>query len=371
MRTCLFIMHSFGGGAEFMALNLLENLSRAEFSPAVACLNHVPALAAALPQGFEPLMPSGPGLAARLANFAAVCGRARRSDIVLGTLELQSIMAAGLCGKGKAVGWLHKDLSMYFSKKSGYYKRLYSTLLGFALGRSKALACVSEGVRAAAEGLFPEQAGKLRVIPNPIDFERIRREGEAPLPPLLEECFRKPVILAVGRLAPEKAFHLLLEAHAALRGRGFDHNLCILGEGPERPFLEAEAARLGLGASFFLPGFLPPYPAMRRAAVLAVSSVFEGWPTVMLEAMALGLPVVSVNCPSGPAEILENGEYGILTAPGDSLALASGLERMLEEGEAARFRAGALTRVEDFSLANSLAAWEKLLLEPGRARAGG
>ena len=104
----------------------------------------------------------------------------------------------------------------------------------------------------------------------------------------------------------------------------------ILGEGPDRESLQRLVADLGLADRVTLPGYVEnPLPYMRRAAVVVLSSVWEGFPAVLVEAMACGTPVVSTDCPSGPSEILDNGEYGQLVPVGDVDALAMSIERTL------------------------------------------
>jgi glycosyltransferase involved in cell wall biosynthesis len=121
-----------------------------------------------------------------------------------------------------------------------------------------------------------------------------------------------PVILAVGRLTPQKDFHTLLRTFALLRGEK-DIRLVILGEGQQRAELAALAKELGVAADVDMPGFVEnPYQYMARAAVFALTSLYEGLPGVLIQALACGCPVVSTDCPGGSAEILENGKYGRL-----------------------------------------------------------
>jgi glycosyltransferase involved in cell wall biosynthesis len=313
-------------------------------------------------------MPSGNGFFAWIHALWNIYRAARASRVVVGTLELQSIFWAALLGKGKSVGWLHKDLVGYFAQKPGWYVRLYTAILGWAFSRCATIVCVSQGVRDSARALFPASAAKLQTVYNPIDFAAIETQARETLPASLANCFTKPVILGVGRLAPEKAFHTLIQAHALLRGQGSGHNLCILGEGPERGFLERETERLGVRGSTFMPGFMNPYPAMRQAAVLGVSSVFEGFPTVIMEALSLGLPVVSTDCPHGPAEILSKGTCGLLTPINNPEALAQALFAMLSGKNREAYVGIGLTRVQDFRLENTLPVWEEVLLQPSRQR---
>ena len=139
-----------------------------------------------------------------------------------------------------------------------------------------------------------------------------------------------PVVLAVGRFTAQKDFPTLLRAFARVR-RARPARLVILGEGKERTRLETLVRELGVTADVALPGFvINPFPYMKRAAVLVLSSVYEGLPGVLIEAMACGCPVVSTDCPSGPAEILDRGAYGKLVPVGDATALADAIVATLD-----------------------------------------
>ena len=108
--------------------------------------------------------------------------------------------------------------------------------------------------------------------------------------------------------------------------------LVFLGGGEERASLAALARELELDSCVNFAGEVAnPLPYMKKAAVLALSSLEEGLPTVLIEALAVGLPIVATDCPSGPREILCNGSYGTLVRVGDSAALAAGLLRVLQE----------------------------------------
>jgi glycosyltransferase involved in cell wall biosynthesis len=141
-----------------------------------------------------------------------------------------------------------------------------------------------------------------------------------------------PVILTVGRLHPQKDHTTLLKAFAQVRSR-ISARLMILGEGELRPELETLAASLNLSDDVSMPGFVEnPYAYMARAGVFALSSRWEGLPTVLIEAMACGAPVVSTDCPSGPREILDGGRYGALVPMNDPTALAHAIVQTLETG---------------------------------------
>ncbi len=162
--------------------------------------------------------------------------------------------------------------------------------------------------------------------------QRFEEAASAPPPHPWFEDVTRPIVLGVGRLAVQKDFPALVDAFAIVR-REHRARLVILGEGPERATIEAHIRRHGLEDSVALPGFVDnPYACMARAAVLALSSRWEGLPTVLIEGLAVGTPVVSIDCPSGPREILRNGELGRLVPPGDVPALAGAIASALTSG---------------------------------------
>jgi glycosyltransferase involved in cell wall biosynthesis len=139
-----------------------------------------------------------------------------------------------------------------------------------------------------------------------------------------------PVVLGAGRLEAQKDFPTLLKAFARVRAVR-EARLILLGEGKDRPLLEALAQDLRVAENVELPGFVEnPFAYMARATVFVLSSTYEGLPGVLIQAMACGCPVVSTDCPSGPAEILAGGAYGPLAPVGDDRALAQAILAQLD-----------------------------------------
>lgn len=221
--------------------------------------------------------------------------------------------------------------------------------------------CVS---RAAAEDLVrfaALPAERVQVIFTPVDTAAVQRRAAAPLEHPWFRSGAPPVLLAVGRLEPQKNFALLLRAFARTR-EVLDARLVILGEGSERTKLEALVAELGLAEHVSMPGFVDnPYAYMGRAAALALSSDLEGLPNVLLEALACGCPVVSTRCPSGPNEILDEGRYGALVPVGDASALAGALLCALR-ADSPEDRAHRVERAQEFSPSLAFQRYETALI---------
>jgi glycosyltransferase involved in cell wall biosynthesis len=204
------------------------------------------------------------------------------------------------------------------------------------------------------------------VIPNPVAVpEATDSSSEA------RERRAERRVLAMGRLGCEKGFDSSIAAFAQVARRHPDWTLEIWGEGPERARLEAQAAATGLGSRIRLPGQTrEPYRVMRQSDLFVLSSQFEGFPNVLCEAMACGLPVISFDCPCGPREIISDGLDGVLVPAGDASALATAMSRLMGDGrQRARLGARAQEVRERYSLERIMALWESLIdrLLEGRA----
>lgn len=195
--------------------------------------------------------------------------------------------------------------------------------------RADAIVAVSDGVAddLAAVAHLPRE--RVVTVYNPTDLAAIAQRAAEPAPhPWLADG-GAPVIVAVGRLAAQKDFSTLLRAFARLRTQRAAR-LLILGEGRLRAPLEALAAELGVADAVALPGYAQnPFAALARADLYVMSSRYEGLPGALIQALACGCRIVSTDCPSGPAEILDHGRYGLLTPVGDVEALAGAMQTAL------------------------------------------
>lgn len=189
---------------------------------------------------------------------------------------------------------------------------------------------VSAGVGADLAKTLKVPEERLAMIPNGLDLEVLTRRMDAPLEHAWFDDPNIPVILGVGRLAVQKAFDVLIEAFARVRQQR-RARLLILGEGSLRLELKALIDKHGLEDDAIIPGETSNvYRYMARADLFVLSSYWEGFPNVLIEAMACGCPVVATDCPSGPSEILEQGRFGPLVPMGDPVALADAMLATLD-----------------------------------------
>lgn len=200
---------------------------------------------------------------------------------------------------------------------------------------------------------------KSAIIPNPVIVPKMndkRKNGKRS---------DGKTMMAMGRLTPQKGFDLLLKAFASISNKHSEWSLVIWGEGKSRYDLEALRDQLGLEKKVTFPGSTPEaYQRMRLSDLFVLPSRYEGFPNVLVEAMACGLPVVSFDCPSGPRDIIRDGVDGMLVPKENVEALAQALDRMMaEETTRNRMAVNALEVNQRFSLEHIMEQWETLLLK--------
>jgi glycosyltransferase involved in cell wall biosynthesis len=205
------------------------------------------------------------------------------------------------------------------------YRQLMSWLIQQSYPLADVISAVSEGVADDLSSVTGLPRSRIQVIHNPIITPELAVKVRAGLDHPWFKPGEPPVILSVGRLDPQKDFPLLINAFAQVR-KLLPARLLILGEGPERDSLEALVKHLGMEGDVSLPGFVPnPYPFMANASVFVLSSRWEGLPTVLAEALYCGVPTIATDCPSGPREILRDGQYGNLVPMGDIECMADSI----------------------------------------------
>jgi glycosyltransferase involved in cell wall biosynthesis len=353
--VALMVYSMGGGGVERMRIHLAEALSRRGFATSIVVARSDGKLGLC-----RPLVPAG----VKFVDFQAHSWLAWRNSfasyldsdkprVVLAAMETAGVIALWARHRTKAptriVVSSHVELSRHTKhgrRRWSYQKRLVLPYLMKRLYRhADGVVAVSHGVAddLARFAQLPRQA--IRVINNPVVTDRLL-EAKRPLPdhPWLTDR-SIPLILGVGRLTEQKDFATLLKAFALIRERR-PARLMILGEGEERGKLAALIASLGLEDHVQMPGFVAnPFTYMARSSVFALSSLWEGLPGVVIQALACGCPVVSTDCAGGVREILEDDKHGRLVPIGDEEAMAQAITATLDDPPS---REMLLRRASDF-----------------------
>lgn len=305
---------------------------------------HVPASAGALTRYLEAEAPDVVMSSSNPANLAALFARAR--------------CARGRAGAVPVVISVNVDLGAALAGRNLLHSGLLRAMIRRHYPRADAVIAISQGVAASVAAVAGARPERIVTIPNPVDCAAIRRQGALPVAHPWLVPGAPPLILAVGKLKAQKDFETLIRAFARLRSARAV-NLVILGEGKQRGRLMRLVRELDLGDCVDLPGFADnPHAWMARAALFVLSSRWEGFSNALAEALALGCPVVSTDCPSGPVELLQAGALGPLVPVGNDAALAAAMEVSLDRPCA---RGRLMARAEEFSVERAAARYMEVL----------
>lgn len=332
MISVLFFIDTLtGGGAEKVLRTLVNNMDQARFEITVMTL---------WPEDKDKLLVPGiryrsvysednriNRVRCRLESQLGLTYRLHMRgayDIEIAYLECAptKIMAASSNKKALKLAWVHCDLI----KKSEDPKAFARKCAPWYAKFDKVI-CVSENVRSSFAELFG-QSPETAVLYNVNDETEILRKawtGETP-----EK--RRLTVVTAGRLCAQKGYDRLLRAHKKLLKEGYAYDLWILGEGPERPSMEAYIRENELSDSVRLLGFCEnPYPYFQAADMLVCSSRYEGFSTFVTEGLILGKAVVTTDC-TGMRELLGDSEYGLIV-PNSEAGIYEGLKRLLDDPE--------------------------------------
>lgn len=326
-----------GGGAERGALKLAEGLARRGFEVDLVLasatgprLDEIPAEVRLVDLGARRVLSSLPGLVRYL--------RREKPQGLASVLDHANVVALWARRLGRYPGRVVVIEQNTLSEAARNGKSRRDRMMPWMVRRfypwADYVVGVSEGVSDDLGRLVSLPPERLRVIFNPIVAPDIEELARAPVD---HEWFEdgSAVFVAAGRLRPQKDFPTLLRAFSKVRAKR-PARLLILGEGPERGRLEALVQELEIASDVSLPGATTnPYAYMARSTAFILSSRWEGLPTVLIEAMSCGAPVIATDCPSGPREILADGRYGELVPVGDPDALAAAMLKALD-GKIAR-----------------------------------
>ncbi|MCK4784085.1 MAG: glycosyltransferase [Desulfobacteraceae bacterium] len=355
-----------GGGAERIVQLLLTHIDRSRHSPTLILLEDkveyeippditVKCLHKRTPVGFF-----------RLIYKLAKILKQEKPDAVISFLTYPNIvlLLAKLLIRYKGNVFVSERSNPEVSISNQNRPRLFRFLVRKLYPLSNCVISLSKGVADRLDKGFSIPKEKIRVIHNSIDTQKVKTKArELPNWKWYQDT-DMPIIIAVGRLTKAKAYPDLLRAFAAVRQK-YPCRLVILGEGREQQALNKLAAHLDIPNDVAFLGFQEnPFSFMAHSNVFALSSHWEGFGNVIIEAMACGVPVVSTNCPYGPSEIITDGVNGLLVPVGDTDAMAEAVLKLLkDETIRKRLAEAGEKRAEDFRVEKMVAEYEKVFEE--------
>ena len=330
----LFVLPSLeGGGAERIVCNLMSALDRNIFDINLFLFTNKGVYWNLLSNDINVFFANEDNKISKVKVFKSLYKTSKNMDIIIGSMELMPTYFSVLVGKllnKKVIGWVHINIDSILNDKNKYVKMLHKyILIRFFYNKLDKVIAVSKGAQKNIKKyLFKKNKNKVVCIYNPINIEYIRKKSQENI----DINLNRPIIMGIGRLEKQKNFQLLIRAHKLLLERNINNNLVILGQGSQEIYLKKLTRKIGVEKSVVFLGFQEnPYKYLKQANVFVQSSIYEGLPTVLIEALALNIPVVATDCPDGANEILDNGKYGSLVKMNDEKDLADNIEKALTD----------------------------------------
>lgn len=292
------------------------------------------------------------------AKFPQLLQLAGRSDLIMaigefgGSLYLGTLLS--VLSRKPMVAWAFGEVFKMSTLRPDLRIRglIHRVLLRWCYPQARRILALSSSTALDLQRNMPAIGSKIEIIYPPVITNDLYLNALKPIPILYEDWFRYPVILAFGRHELRKGFHILIRAHAYLRHR-FDHRLVIVGpEGSATEQLHKVVHELGVEDTVIFTGFLEnPYPLLRHCTIFAFPSLSEGFGLALVEAMALGKPVVVSDGAGGALDVIGYGQYGIVVRADDPLAWGDALEELLSSPEQQNYWGiRALGRAREFTI---------------------
>jgi len=355
-KVCFVVPSLAGGGAERVAVQVLSALDARRWQRSMYLFKREGPYLADLPASVSLASSTSESRIGRILELRRFV-RATRPDLVVSFLSNLSVLAAV---KAAAVGTrvvfvLGTPMSAFLNDgdyhwRAPGHRTLFAMLTRAGYNLADAIATTSQGVSDDLTQHFGVRGDGIRVVHNPIDADAITHAVDEPLDPADLAAWKRPVIVSAGRLAEAKNFPLLIDAMAILRRR-VPACLFVLGQGDQEARLREMIASRGLTDAVRLCGFQRnPWKYIARADVFVLTSHYEGFGNVLIEAMACGVPVVATSSP-GPLEVVRHQIDGVIVHEHTAAAVADALESLLrDDGRRASMAAAAREAARRFAL---------------------
>lgn len=332
MRAKLLIVRpTLGyGGADRVTLTLLQAFDRDRFELGLALVRREGEYLEDVPRDVTIHSLEAARVATSLAPFVRLLRRERPAILFSTASGTNALAVLGRAFSRVPCRVVLSERNVLLHGRVTSKKELMLELKRRLYTRADAITAVSEGVRDDLVKRLGLARERICVVGNPVVTEDLLELAQEPV---AHEWFQEstPVILGAGRLVEEKDFATLLRAFAIVCGKRAAR-LMILGEGPLRAELIQLVQQLGLENTVRMPGFdKNPFKYMARCAAFVLSSRYEGLPGVLIQAMACGAPVISTDCPAGPAEIITPNVDGVLVPVGDANSMSAAILGLLDD----------------------------------------
>jgi glycosyltransferase involved in cell wall biosynthesis len=363
-KICFVLPSLHGGGAERAAVNILNGLDPARWDRSMYLFSREGPYLNALDGSIALASGSHASRTGRWLDLRRFF-RATRPELVVSFLSYFSVLSAARSARiGARVVFNQQTPMSAFLTDADYkwrrpwHRRSFEIVTRLGYRFADLVVTTSKGVADDLIARFGVPPERIRVVHNPVDLVAVVRATEEPIDPVYDALWIHPVVVAAGRLAHAKNYPLLIDAMAALRKR-VPARLFILGQGELDAELRRQIERSGLGDAVVLCGFQQnPWKYIARADVFAMTSRYEGFGNVLVEAMACGVPVVATSSP-GTREIVSVGSNGLLVDHHEPEAVAAALERILTDNALRqRLALAAKASAERFALPSIAAAYE-------------
>lgn len=361
----LFILDVFEfGGAQRVLLNILRFLNRSRFTPILTLLKGKGNYMKMLPQDVTVY-----NLNLKRARFGVFdlvrILKITRPHIVFSTVnyidEVVNVALRVYTGSYKLI-----LRSPNFPSQNIYKYPVYTRLISrWSYNRADMIVASTKAMKLDLLHIFDLPLEKVKLVHNPVDLQLISSLSKKSIEEKLYTEWNDyiPVIISMGRLTEQKGFSYLIRAFKMVQNE-LPSKLVIIGDGTEKKYLKNLTESLGITEDVIFLGLQSnPYKYLINSDLFVLSSLWEGFPNSLVEAMACGIPVISTDCPSGPSEIITPGIDGLLVPPGNPEAMAFAISKVLNNKKSSiKMAEAGKKRVKDFDTSFIVREYEKLFM---------
>lgn len=367
LKKILFVIPTLsGGGSERVMVHLIRNIDRSKFNPCLVLFEKKGQYLEDLPSNIQifELKKGGYkyGFQWLILFKLRKLIEKQKPDIILSFMWYTNLIAliARSLSKSKCRIAVSERYGLLISHEGWLIELLRRQVIRFFYPKANLIIVNAKEMGIQLRKMLNISENKIAVIYNPVDLKKI---NQLCIKDAHHLWYKEqiPIITAVGRLTLQKGFTYLLKAvRILLLSEGIQCRLVILGRGPEQERLEKLAVELGINTNVEFFGFQTnPYKYLARSTVFVLSSLYEGFPNVLLEAMALGIPSVATRCPTGPDEIITEGVDGILVPSADEKAIADAIKKLLLDDDLRkRLSEAGKRRIQDFAVEKIVKQYE-------------